>query len=191
MCWLGLQLRQFLGWTWKFDPLNALIRIKITTLEDCEADFSSTDLSSERIVFKKNITNLYIWQWKTIVLHALHVHFSFWHFADVLVLSTTWNDLFYSCVDNVTIWWHMFNFVFLSLKRWLQFNSRIVRTHFASVMTLNNQEMIPETRSYIFRWRSRLCRCRVCANSLMSSPWLRQLQNQIQTNSHKRHKVCS
>ena len=25
----------------------------------------------------KNVTNLHIWQWKTIDLHALHVHFSF------------------------------------------------------------------------------------------------------------------
>ena len=25
----------------------------------------------------KNPTNLYIWQWKTVFLHALHVHFSF------------------------------------------------------------------------------------------------------------------
>mgnify|MGYP000636362090 FL=1 len=45
----------------------------------------------------------------------------------------------------------MFNFVFLSVKRWFQFNSRIVRTHFASVMTLNNKEMTAETQSYIFR----------------------------------------
>ena len=51
---------------------------------------------------------------KTIFLHALHVHFSsFWHFEDVLVLSTTWNEMFFSCVDDVSIWWHMFNFVFL------------------------------------------------------------------------------
>ena len=42
-------------------------------------------------------------------------------------------------------------FVFLPLKRWLQFNSRIVRAHFESVMTLNNYEVIAETRSYIFR----------------------------------------
>ena len=28
----------------------------------------------------------------------------------------------------------MFNFVFLSLKRWFQSNSKIVGTHFASVM---------------------------------------------------------
>ena len=64
--------------------------------------------------------------------------FSFWHFEDVLVLSTTWNDLFCSCVDDVSIWWQMFNFVFLCAKRWLQFNSRVVRTHFSSIMTLNN-----------------------------------------------------
>ena len=34
--------------------------------------------------------------------------------------------------------------------RWFQFNSRIVRSHFASVMTLNNREMIGERRSYVF-----------------------------------------
>ena len=56
--------------------------------------------------------------------------FDFKHFADVLVLFTTWNDLYYSWVDIVSIWWQMFNFVLLSLRRWFQFNSRIVRTHF-------------------------------------------------------------
>ena len=39
---------------------------------------------------------------------------------------------------------------------------RIVRTHFSSIMTLNNLEMIAETRSYILRWRSRFRRRRVC-----------------------------
>ena len=58
--------------------------------------------------------------------------FIFWHFEDVLVLSRTWNDQFCSCVDDVTIWWQMFNFVFLCSKGWFQFNSRIVRTHFSS-----------------------------------------------------------
>ena len=95
--------------------------------------------------------------------------FHFWHFADVLVLSATWNDLFCSCVDEATIWWQMFTFVFLSLKRWFQFNSQIVRTPFASVMILNNWEMITETRSYIFRWRFRCRWRRVCVNSLMSA----------------------
>ena len=85
--------------------------------------------------------------------------FIFGHSADVLVLSTTWNDLFCSCEDDGSTWWQMFNFVSLSLKRWFQFNSRKVRTHFATVMTLNNWKMIAETRSYIFRWRSR-CRRR-------------------------------
>ena len=67
----------------------------------------------------------------------------------------------------MTIWWQKLNFVFLSMKRWFQFNSRIVRTHFASVVTLNNWEMITETRSYIFRWHSRCCRFRVSVNSLI------------------------
>ena len=46
--------------------------------------------------------------------------FSFWHFEDVLVLSTTSNDLFFSSVDDVSLWWQMFNFVFLCPKRWFQ-----------------------------------------------------------------------
>ena len=93
--------------------------------------------------------------------------FIFWHFEDVLVLSTTGNDLFCSCVDDVSIWWQMFNFVLLCPKSWFQFNSRIVRTHFSIIMTLNNWKMIAETRSYIFRWRYRFRRRRVCLSSLM------------------------
>ena len=92
--------------------------------------------------------------------------FIFWHFVDVLVLSTTWNDLFCSCVDAASIRWQMFNFIFLCPKRWFQFNSRIVRTHFSSIMSLNNRKMIAGTRIHIFRWRSRFRRRRVCLSSL-------------------------
>ena len=61
----------------------------------------------------KNVTNLHIWQWQTIVLHALHVQFSFLKtFADVLVLSTRWNDLFCGCVDDVSMLWQICNLVF-------------------------------------------------------------------------------
>ena len=80
----------------------------------------------------------------------------------VLVLSTTCNDLFCRCVDGVSTWRQIFNFVFFSLKCSFQFNSRILRTHFASVMNWNNWDMIPETRNYIFRSRSRCRRRRVC-----------------------------
>ena len=51
---------------------------------------------------------------------------------------------------------------------WFQFNSRMVRTHFLSKMTLNNRKMIAETRSYIFRWRSRSRRRRVSLSSLLT-----------------------
>ena len=93
--------------------------------------------------------------------------FIFGHLADVLDLSTTWNDLFGSRPDDVSMWWQMFNFVSLPLKQWFQFNSRLVWTHFASVMTLNNSEMIAEIRSYFFVWRSSCRRRRVCLNSPM------------------------
>ena len=73
----------------------------------------------------------------------------------------------------------MFNFVALCPKRWFQFNSNIVRTHFSSIMSLNNSKMIAETRSHIFRWRSRFRRRRVCLSSLILSAtraWVFQLQ---------------
>ena len=85
----------------------------------------------------------------------------FWHFEDILVHSSTWNDLFCNCVGDVSIWWQMFSFILVGPKRWFQFNSRIVRTNFSSIMTLNNWNMIAETPSYIFRWRSRFLRRRV------------------------------
>jgi len=76
---------------------------------------------------------------------------SFVHFTDVLVLSTTWNDPFWSCVDDEHM---MTNFVVFSQRRWFQllFNSGIVRSHFASIKTLINSVMIAETRSCIFWW---------------------------------------
>ena len=48
----------------------------------------------------------------------------FWHFEDVFVLSTTWSDLFFRCVDDASKWLQMFNFVHSCPKRWFQFNSR-------------------------------------------------------------------
>ena len=75
---------------------------------------------------------------------------------------------FCSCVDDVSIRWQMFNFVFLCPKRWFQFNSRILRTHFSSKMTLNNWKLIAETQSYFFWWRSRFRRRRVWLSSLMT-----------------------
>ena len=92
--------------------------------------------------------------------------FIFWHFEDLLVLSTTWKDLFCSCVDDGSIWWQMLSFV-LCPNCWFQFNSRIVRTHFSSIMSLNNWKVVAETRSHMFRWRSRFRRRRVCLSSLL------------------------
>ena len=94
-------------------------------------------------------------------------YFIFCHFVDVLVLSGTWNHLFCSCVDDVSIWSQMFNFVFLCPKRWFQCNSRIVTTQFSSVMILNSWKIIAETQSYIFRWRSCFRRRRVCLSSVV------------------------
>ena len=118
---------------------------------------------------KKNVTNLHIWKGKnSIFARFSRAFFLFWHFVDVLVLSTTCNDLFCRCVDDLSIWWQMFNFVFLCPKRWFQFNSRIVRTQFPSIMSLNNWNTIAETGGHISRWRSRFRRRRVCLSSLLT-----------------------
>ena len=115
--------------------------------------------------------------------------FIFGHLADVFDLSTTWNNLFCSCLDDVSTWWQMFNFVSLPLKRWFQFNSRIVWTHFASVMTLNNSEMIAEMRSYIFIWRSCCRRRRVCLNSLIWRSLLMSRLHRFHSGWHKKWKT--
>ena len=51
----------------------------------------------------------YLTMKNTIFARFAPAFFIFWHFEDILVLSTTWNDLFCSCVDDVTIRWQMFN----------------------------------------------------------------------------------
>ena len=60
-----------------------------------------------------------------------------------------------------------FSFFFLlSSNRWYLFYSRILRKRFAVKMTWNNWEIITETRSSIFGWRSRCRRRRPCLSSL-------------------------
>ena len=103
---------------------------------------------------QKPLKFAYLTMKNSIFARFARAFFIFWHLEDVLVLSTTWNDLFCWCVDDVSTWWQMFNFVFSCPKQLVQFNSRTVRTHFLSITTLNNWKLIAETRSYIFRWQT-------------------------------------
>lgn len=77
---------------------------------------------------------LYIWQ-------------SFWLIYDA-------SNLFCSCVDVVSPWQQIFNVFFLSPNCLYNFNSRIIGTHFAGIMTGKYREIIYETWRYIFRWCS-------------------------------------
>ena len=93
-------------------------------------------------------TNLHIWhiwQWKTVSLHALTCIFHlliFWRRSRSFY-EVKW-AVFQLCgrrehmMTNVQFCMLMLNFVCLCPKRWLQFYSRMVRTHFSSIMTLNN-----------------------------------------------------
>ena len=120
-----------------------------------------------------NSTNLHIWQWKTVFLHALHVHFSSF---DILKTFSffLWRKMTFFAVVWTTWWAYDDKCSILSyLKRWFQFNSRIVKAHFSGIMTLNNWKMIAETRSDIFRWRFRFRRRRVCLSFLLILPYER------------------
>ena len=75
----------------------------------------------------KNPTNLHIWRWKTVFLHALHVHiFTFCR------RSRSFYDVTWPVLQLRGRREHMtnFHFVFLFPKHWFQFNSGIVITHF-------------------------------------------------------------
>ena len=116
-----------------------------------------------------NPTNLHIWQWKTLFLHALHVHFSSF---DILKTFSffLWREMTFFAVVWTT-WAYNDKCSILSCpKRWFQFKSRIVKAHFSGIMTLNAWKMIAETRSDSFRWRSRFSRRRVCLSFLLILP---------------------
>ena len=127
-------------------------------------EIDNRELKQPRRRQQKPLKFAYLTMKKSNFARFARAFFIFWHFEDVLVLSTTWNDMFCSCVDDVSIWWQMFTFVFLPLKRLFRFKKT-----FRKPNDLNNCKMIAETRSYIFRWSSRCRRSRVCLSSLVSS----------------------
>ena len=74
-----------------------------------------------------DITNLQVLLWTTVVLHALYVDFSSLYISKpFLSFSTTRNDMFCCCVDDVSTWRHIFNLVLSALKSWFQSNSMIL-----------------------------------------------------------------
>ena len=87
--------------------------------------------------------NLHNCQWKTMFCAC---NFHLWEFRDFAYVFVLSNDV--KRDDKCSI-------LSPSLKRSFQFNSRIVVTQCASVMTSNNWEMIAETLSYIFGTPSR------------------------------------
>ena len=116
-----------------------------------------------------NPTNLHIWQWKTVFLHALHVHFSSFDILKTFS-SFLWREMTFFAVVWTT-WAYNDKCSILSCpKRWFQFKSRIVKAHFSGIMTLNTWKIIAETQSDSFRWRSRFRRRRVCVSFLLILP---------------------
>ena len=116
----------------------------------------------------KNVTNLHIWQWKTVVLHALHVQFSFLYISMLFSSFQRRETTCFAVVWKTWAYGENFQYFvsFFISQRLIPIDSQIFRIHFASIMTWNNWEIIAETRSYIFRWFSRCRRRRVCLSSL-------------------------
>jgi len=85
--------------------------------------------------------------------------FIFGPFADVLVISTTWNDLFCSCVHAGSIWWQLWST-----------GSNIIPWYLENVFHAKWHRIIEKLlkkRNYIFRWRSCCRQCCPCLSSLL------------------------
>ena len=82
-----------------------------------------------------------------------------------------WHDMTCFAVVNVNIWWQVFNFVLLPLKRWFQFNRK---THFVNALALTTEKWLQKREvtfemTFGYRWR------RVCFNSLLSGLFINDI----------------
>ena len=94
-------------------------------------------LSNHDVAGNKNPTNLHVWQWKTVLLHALHVlFFLFLTFCrrSRSLYDVKW-DVLQLCGRREHLMTNVqFQFVLLPLKRWsVSIYWKTVRTHLASV----------------------------------------------------------
>ena len=95
---------------------------------------------------------------------ARFVRVFYFYFSTICCRSRPFHDVKWCvsrlqlCARREDIMRNFHFFFFLSSNRWYLFYSTILRRHFAGQMTWNNWEMITETGSSIFRWRSRCCR---------------------------------
>ena len=125
----------------------------------------------------KNHSNLHIGQWKTVFLHSLYVHFSSFDILKTLSFFQ-WREMTFFVVVWTTWREHMMTNVQFCLapsagSNLIPAHFSGIKAHFSGIMTLNNWKVIAETRSDIFRWRSRFRRRRVCLNSLLIRPYER------------------
>lgn len=122
------------------------------------------------------------WTWHICIFNEektsvdLHEYVSILYrdFATFLFLSTTWNELCCSCMEDVSTRGENVRFQAGHSSLILELNwydrlvhcSGIVSGRFVSRTTWNNREMMAEKRSYNFRWRSR-CQLFPWLSSLM------------------------
>ena len=111
-----------------------------------------------------NNIHLHIWQWKTIVVHALHVHFSFLYILQTFSLFPRREMTCFAVVhvEDMSIRWQMLNFVLLSMKRWFQINVDVgsldENTKDSGTLCISDAIFIPCL--HVFVWiRGMLCAC--------------------------------
>ena len=83
------------------------------------------------------------------------------HFSKFLRLSrghfTTWNDLFWSCIVDLSAWRQFFSSRFLQTADINLIPGWLARMYFEGLKTSNGRGMISEVKNYIFRWHPRCC----------------------------------
>ena len=110
-----------------------------TMSSSCGAKLGSSSNHDDDV--NGNPKNLHIWHWKTVFLHALHVHFSSF---DILKTFSffLWCEMTFFAVVWMTCAYDDKCLIMSRPKRCLQFNSRIVKAHISGIMTMNNWKMI-------------------------------------------------
>ena len=66
--------------------------------------FSLGSLSNHNDDGNNNVPNLHIWQWKAAVLHALHVHFSFFEIPQTFSFFPRREMTCFASVDEDSRW---------------------------------------------------------------------------------------
>ena len=116
----------------------------------------------------ETVINLHIWRRKTVLFYALHEFFYLFLFLYISQSFLSHERREMTCFAVVrTTWWCTWRLIIFLIK--YKFNSRVIGTNFASMMTAIYREIIAEKWRYIFPRRFSYQRRRPCLSPLLRS----------------------